>query len=132
MATTPVVVAPGKNGFIRFIDKIGSFFVKAGPKIEHIAVDLEPALAFTPFGPEYDIAVNAIVGIQKTYTASLPSGVTLTGPQKLALAIQAATPGLDAILKSKGHSDTTVIDAAIAHWTQVVFDILAGPVVPTP
>lgn len=132
MATVPAPVAPGKNGFIRFIDAIGHFFVKAGPRIEQVAVALEPALAFTPFGPEYDLVVNAIVGVQKTATASLAAGGTLTNEQKMALVLQAATPGLDTILKSAGHTDTTAIDAAIKNWAQVVFDILAGPVAITP
>lgn len=131
MATTPAPVppvAPGKNGFIRFIDAIGHFFVKAEPAIEKVAVDLEPALAFTPFGPEYALVVNAIVGVRKTATASLASGVGLTGEQQMALVLQAATPGLNAILQSKGHTDNATIDAAVKQWAQVVFDILSGPI----
>jgi hypothetical protein len=132
MATAPVTPAPKQNAFVRFIDAIGHFFVKSAPVIEKVAVDLEPALAFTPFGPEYDLVVNAVVGSAKTAAASVVAGTTLTGAQKMQLVLQAVTPGLDAILKSKGVTDQTAIDAAIAQWSQVVFDILAGPVAATP
>lgn len=125
MATAPVVQQ--HNGFVRFIDAIGHFFVKAAPIVEEAAVEAEPILAFTPIGPEYDIAVNAIVGAQKVATASLAANTTLTGTQKLGLAISAATPALNTILTSKGV--TSDQETHVSNWIQLVFNILAGPIV---
>lgn len=125
MATTAVV--PQKNGFVRFIDAIGHFFVHAAPVIEEVAVAAEPFLAFTPFGPEYDLAVNAIVGVQKSATASIAAGVNLTGEQKFALAVQAAGPGLNAILASKGVTADT--QTHVSNWVQLIFNLLSGPVI---
>jgi hypothetical protein len=127
MATVAVVPVAQKNGFLRFIDAVGSFFVHVAPVAEQVAVAAEPFLALTPFGPEYDLVVNAVVGIQKTATASIAAGVDLTGAQKMALVIQSVTPGLNTILSSKGVSTDT--EAVIANWTQVVYDLLTGPVV---
>lgn len=125
MSTAPVV--PAKNVFIRFIDAVGHFFVKVAPVAEEIAVEAEPILAFTPIGPEYDVAVNAIVGAQKVATASIAAGANLTGTQKLNLAIQAATPALNTILTSKGVSADQ--ETHVSNWIQLVFNILAGPIV---
>lgn len=128
MSTAPVVKQP--NGFVRFIDSIGHFFVKVAPVANNIAVAAEPFLALTPFGPEYDLAVNAIIGIQKTATASIAAGGTLTSEQKLALVVQAITPGLNTILASKGVTEDT--QTHIATWAQLVFNLLAGPAIVTP
>lgn len=124
-ATTPVAAASQPNGFIRFIDAIGNFFVKSAPVLETIAVDAEPFLALTPFGPEYDLVVNAIVGVQKTATASLTTGATLTGEQKMALVLEAVAPGLTQILASK--KVTSGIPTAISQFAQNVFNLQTGP-----
>jgi hypothetical protein len=126
MSTAPIVaVASTENGFQRFIDSIGSFFTKTAPVIEQIAVDAEPFLALSPVGPEYDLVVNAIVGIQKTATASLTTGATLSGAQKMALVLQSITPGLTAILASKGI--TSNVPAAISQFAQNVYNLQTGP-----
>jgi hypothetical protein len=127
MSTGAVVQPQQKNGFLRFIDAVGNFFQHAAPVAEAVAVAAEPFLALTPFGPEYDLVVNAVVGIQKTATASIEAGVNLSGAQKMALVIQSVTPGLDAILTSKGV--TTDTETHIANWTQLVYNLLTGPVV---
>lgn len=125
MATNEVTPAPAASGFKRFIDAIGNFFVKSAPVVEAVAQDAEPFLALTPFGPEYDLVVNAIIGVQKTATASLSTGATLTGVQKMALVAQAVTPGLTAILGSKGI--TGGIEAAIQQFAQNVYNLQTGP-----
>jgi hypothetical protein len=124
MATAPVV--PQHNGFVRFIDAIGHFFVKAAPVAEEVMVAAQPFLALTPFGPEYTLVEQAILGVQKTATASLAAGKDFTGAQKMALVLQAVTPGLNTILTSKGVTSDT--ETHIANWTQVVFNLLSGPV----
>lgn len=122
--------APAQTSLIeRFIDKIEAVLVRAEPAgqaLEMAAVAAEPILALTPAGPEYQVAVNAIVGAQQVAEASLAAGTTLTGLQKAAIAVQAATPALNAILTSKGV--TTDIENVISSWIQNVFNILAGPV----
>lgn len=134
MATAVVVqsVSTSKpNGFVRFIDAIGHFFVKQAPVIEKVAEAAEPLLALTPFGPEYDLIVNAIVGVQKTATASLTTGASLTGEQRMALVIQAVTPGVTAILASKGITEPTAVEQAIAQFAQNVYNLQTGPVATT-
>jgi len=126
MATTAVTPAPAENGFERFIDKIGQFFKKDAPIIEGFAVAAEPFLALTPFGPEYALVVNAIIGVQKTATASLSTGASLTGAQKMALVLEAASPGLTAILASK--QVTSGVPAAISQFAQNVYNLQTGPV----
>ncbi len=127
---TTVAVAPaGENAVERFIDKVEAVFVKAEPlaeSLEAVAVEAEPILALTPAGPEYQVAVNAIVGAQQMAQASLAAGVNLTGSQKAALAVQAATPALNSILASKGVS--AGVQCIVTTWIQNVFNILAGPV----
>ncbi|WP_188760843.1 hypothetical protein [Edaphobacter acidisoli] len=135
MSTTAVTTAPTttENGFERFIDKIGAFFKRAEPAInaaEGVAVSAEPFLALTPYGPEYDLVLNAIVGAQQTAEASLATGVTLTGEQKMALVLAAVTPGLTAILKSK--NVTSGIPAAIAQFAQNVYNLQTGPATTVP
>lgn len=125
---TPVVVPAKKNAVLRFIDAVGHFLVRAAPIVEEVAVAAEPFLAFTPFGPEYDLAVNAIVGVQKTAEASIAAGVNLTGEQKFALALQAAGPGLNTILTSKGVTADT--ETHVSNWIQLIFNLLSGPVIP--
>lgn len=125
MSTAAVVPAPAESGWTRFIDAIGSFFKKSAPVIEGIAVAAEPFLALSPFGPEYDLVVNAIVGVQQTATASLTTGATLTGTQKMALVLEAITPGLTAILASK--KVTSGIPAAISQFAQNVYNLQTGP-----
>jgi hypothetical protein len=126
MSTAPVVQQ--HNGFVRFIDAVGHFFVRTAPVVEEVAVAAEPFLALTPFGPEYNLVVNAVVGVQKNATASIAAGVNLTNEQKFALAVQASQPGLNAILTSKGITDDT--DAHINNWVQLIFNLLSGPVIP--
>lgn len=124
-----VAVPATENAVERFIDKIKAFFVAAKPiasALETVAVDAEPILALTPLGPEYNIAVNAIVGAQQVAAASLAAGTNLSGAQKAQIAVQAATPALNAILTSKGVSSNT--ESIIGTWVQNVFNILAGPV----
>ena len=134
--TAAATTTKATDAFDRFIDSIEAVFVKAEPTLhaaETVAVEAEPILALTPAGPEYSVAVNAIVGAQQVAQASLAAGVNLNGTQKAALAIQAATPALNAILTSKGVS--TSLEATISSWIQTVFNILAGPVAvktPTP
>ena len=125
MSTAPVVVSQ-ENGFKRFIDEIGSFFVKSAPTIEAVAVAAEPFLALSPFGPEYDLVVNAIVGVQRTATASLTTGAVLTSTQKMALVLEAVTPGLSTILASK--KVNSGIPAAISQFAQNVYNLQTGPV----
>ncbi|MGI4831678.1 MAG: hypothetical protein ACRYFU_26380 [Janthinobacterium lividum] len=128
MATVPVVPAP-ENAIDRFIDEVKAVFVKAQPvaqAIETAAVMAEPILALTPAGPEYEVAVNAIVGAQQVAQASLAAGTNLTGTQKAIIAVQAATPALNTILTSKGV--TANVESIISTWVQNVFNILAGPV----
>ena len=127
MATA--VVPTTENVLERFIDKIKAVFVKAVPiaeAVETAAVDAEPILALTPAGPEYQVAVNAIVGAQQVAQASLAAGTNLTGAQKATIAVQAATPALNAILTSKGVTAST--ESVISTWIQNVFNILAGPI----
>ena len=114
----------------RFIDKVEAVFLQAAPvaeALETAAVAAEPVLALTPAGPEYQVAVNAIIGAQQVADASLAAGTTLTGLQKAGIAIQAATPALNTILTSKGIATGT--ETLISAWVQNVFNILAGPVV---
>ena len=128
MAATPVVPAP-ESAIERFIDEVKAVFVKAEPvgaALETAAIDAEPILALTPAGPEYQVAVNAIVGAQQVAEASLAAGTNLTGTQKAAIAVQAATPALNTILTSKGV--TANVESIIGTWIQNVFNILAGPV----
>lgn len=117
------------NGFIRFIDAIGSFFKKEAPALEADAVAAEPILALTPFGPEYDLVVNAIIGVQKTATASLSTGATLTSDQKLALVVTAVTPGVTSVLASAGITEPAAVSTAISQFTQNVYNLQAGPAV---
>jgi hypothetical protein len=126
VSTAPVTPAP--TGFKRFIDAIGSFFEKTAPILEQAAVAAEPLLALSPVGPEYDLVVNAIVGVQKTATASLSTGATLTAEQKMALVIQAITPGVTTVLASKGITETATVNSAIAQFAQNVYNFQAGPV----
>lgn len=129
MATAVAPAPTHVSGFHRFIDDIGHVFVKAEPlaqTLESAAVAAEPVLAFTPFGPEYDVAVNAVVAAQKMANASIAAGANLTGAQKAAMAIQSATPALNTILSSKGVSGGT--ETIISTWIQAIFNILAGPV----
>lgn len=128
MATAPVVPVQ-ENAVERFIDEVKAVFVKAQPvaeAMETAAVMAEPILALTPAGPEYQVAVNAIVGAQQVAQASLAAGTDLTGTQKAAIAVQAATPALRTILTSKGV--TANEEGTISTWIQNVFNILAGPV----
>lgn len=129
-ATQPTTASSPENGFQRFIDKIGSFFTKSAPVIETIAQDAEPFLALTPYGPEYDLVVNAIIGAQKTATASLVTGATLNGTQKMSLVLQAVTPGLSAILASK--KVTTGVPQAISEFAQNVYNLQTGPTTTVP
>ncbi len=129
MASASVAGTSG-SAVERFIDKIKAVLVKAEPTahvVEVAAVDAEPLLALTPAGPEYEVAVNAIVGAQQVAQASLAAGTNLSGVQKAAIAVQAATPALNAILSSKGVSSNA--ESIISTWIQNVFNILAGPVV---
>ena len=128
MATAAAVPA-NENVVERFIDKIEAVFLDAKPvakALETAAVDAEPILALTPAGPEYQVAVNAIVGAQQVAQASIAAGTNLTGTQKAAIAVQAATPALNTILTSKGVTAST--ESIIGTWIQNVFNILAGPV----
>lgn len=131
MSTAAVTPAP-KNPFVRFIDAVGRFFVKEGPVIEAAAVAAEPILALTPFGAEYALVVNAIYGVQKTATASLGTGATLTNEQKMALVIQAISPGVTAVLASKGITEPTAVQTAIAQFAQNVYNLQTGPIAVTP
>ena len=127
--TSAAPAAKTENSFERFIDKVHAFFIKAEPvvdKIEQVAEDAEPILALTPEGPEYAVAVNAILSAQAVAKASIAAGTNLTNEQKAAIAVQAATPALTAILTSKGV--TTNTQTHITTWIQNIFNILAGPV----
>jgi hypothetical protein len=133
MSTAPAAVVQPvstESGFKRFIDAIGNFFVKSAPVLENVAVDAEPFLALSPVGPEYDLVVNAIVGVQKTATASLTTGATLTGAQRMALVLEAVTPGLSQILASK--NVTSGIPAAISQFAQNVYNLQTGPMTNVP
>ena len=121
--STPAAV----SGFKRFIDDIGAFFKKAEPVASELAVAAEPVLALTPFGPEYDLVVNAIVGVQKTATASLAAGTAITSTQKMSLVLQAVTPGLTTILASAGITETAAQQTAIAQFAQNVYNLQTGP-----
>ena len=130
---TSVMVTPNEGVMERFIDKVEAVFVKAEPYGQAMvaaALAAEPVLALTPAGPEYEVAVNAIVGAQQIAQASLAAGTVLSGAQKAAIAVQAATPALSTILTSKGVSVET--GTAISTWIQNIFNILAGPLVSTP
>lgn len=123
MATAP------EGAVERFIDKVQVFLVKAEPFVqaaEQAMVAAEPMLALTPAGPEYQVAVSAILGAQQVAQVSLAAGTTLTGMQKAAIAVNAATPALTNILSSKGISVNTEVTISI--WIQNIFNILAGPV----
>lgn len=123
-------VEASKSVVGRFIDRIGAMFQKAVPVLknaEALAVAAEPVLALTPAGPEYQVAVNAIVGAQQVAAASLAAGTQLSGEQKAQIAVQAATPALLGLLTSKGV--TAGVEDVIKTWIQNVFNILAGPVV---
>ena len=127
--TTPAATAK-ENIVERFIDGVKAVFVRAQPVVQALetaAVAAEPILALTPAGPEYLVAVNAILGAQQVAQASIAAGTNLTGAQKAAIAVQAATPALNTILTSKGVSSNT--ESVINTWVQNVFNILAGPVV---
>ncbi|MDP9039821.1 MAG: hypothetical protein M3O02_11210 [Acidobacteriota bacterium] len=121
-----VQTAPTHNGFVRFIDRIGSVFKHVVPYVEQIAVDAEPfVLALSPFGPEYELVVNAIVGAQRNATASLAVGVGLTGEQKMELVLKAVAPALTSILGSKGI--TVGATDHVAKYAQIVYDLLTLP-----
>lgn len=133
MATASVTPAPAENIVQRFIDKIGALFIKAKPAIEglgEIAAAAEPFLALSPAGPEYDLVVNSIIGVGKTAAASLAAGTALTGTQKMALVLQAVTPGLTAILASK--NITSGIPTAIQQFAQNVYNLQTGPFTTVP
>ncbi len=119
---TTANIGENENLVERFIDKVEAVFVRAEP----FAIAAEPVLALTPAGPEYQVALNAIIGAQQVAQASLAAGTTLTGVQKAAIAVEAATPALNTILSSKGVTGST--EAVIGNWIQSVFSILAGPV----
>lgn len=135
MSTAAVVPAPAattaapkqKPGFVRFIDHVGHFFAAEGPAVLKVAVDAEPILALTPFGPEYTLVVNSIVNAQRIATLSMQAGATLSGEQKMALALAAVMPALSEILKAKGV--TADVEKAIAGFVQAVYDLHAGPAV---
>lgn len=131
MSTAAVTPAPKESGFTRFIDAIGHFFGHVAPVVEAAAVAAEPLLALTPFGPEYALVVNAIVGVQKTATASLATSATLTAAQKMALVIEAVTPGVTTVLASKGITEPAAVTAAISQFAQNVFNFQTGPVAVT-
>ena len=94
--------------------------------LEKVAVAVEPFLALTPFGAEYDLVVNAIIGAQQTATASLAAGSTLSGATKMALVLQAVTPGVTTILASKGITEPIAVQQAIAEFAQNVFNLQSG------
>lgn len=130
-ANTPVPVAPVKQKapFIRFIDrigKIGGFLLHEAPVIAKVAQELEPEMALTPFGPEYKLVVDAIVGAQRTASMTAQVGAQLTGDQKMALVISAITPALAKLLESKGVKSG--VPDAIAQFAQSVYGLQAGPV----
>jgi hypothetical protein len=128
MATTLPVAAKPESGFKRFIDEVGNFFVHTAPIVEEEAVAAEPFLALTPFGPEYNLVVGAIVGIQKVATVSLSTGAALSGVQRMALVMSAVLPGLEAILKSKGITEPAAVSAASSQFAQNVYNFQTGPV----
>lgn len=126
---TPVAPVAPENVFERFIDRVKAVFIHTKPiilKAEQVAQDLEPILALTPAGPEYGIAVSAVIGAQQVAEASIAAGTNLSGTQKAQIAIDSATPALNAILTSKGVTDAK--ELVIKNWIQNVFNILAGPV----
>lgn len=126
-ALTPASVA---TGWIRFIDAIGSFFHHAAPIIEGLAVAAEPFLALSPFGPEYQLVVNAIIGAKHIADASLAAGTGISGTQKMALVVEATTPALTTILRSKGIVSN--IPAAISQFAQNVYNLQTGPTTTVP
>lgn len=126
-AVTVAPVVKAKSGFVRFIDKVGSFMLRHESAIEHAAVDLEPVLALTPFGPEYDLVVNAIVGMRRTAAASKAAGAEISGVDQMKKVLETVTPALVNILVVKGVLDSH--DVHIANYAQVVFDLLCGPAV---
>jgi hypothetical protein len=131
MSSVAVTPAPKESGFTRFIDAIGHFFEHVAPTVEAAAVAAEPLLALTPFGPEYALVVNAIIGVQKTATASLATSATLTAAQRMALVLEAITPGVTTVLASKGITEPAAVTAAISQFAQNVYNFQAGPVAVT-
>jgi len=123
--STPVAAKP--NGFIRFIDTIKADFKKFEPIAEEVAVAAEPLLALSPIGPEYNLVVNAIVGARKAADASLSVGANLNGTQQMSLVLAAITPGVTAVLASKGITESATVTAAIAQFVQNVYGLQTGP-----
>lgn len=118
--------------FVRFIDQIEHIARAAVPVIrfgEKLAIAAEPELALTPFGPEYILCLNAILGVQKVAGASLAAGKDLTAEQRFSLAAQAALPGLQTILASKGITIPDAQAEAANQFLQNVYNLQAGPVV---
>ncbi len=126
MSTAPVVKQP--NAFERFIDKLDTFFKKVAPIALTGAELARPFLALSPVGPEYNIALTGVeTAISADQAIQASAGVPLTGAQKMAVAISVAAPQLQTILASKGITESTVVQTAIAQFAQNVYNLQTGP-----
>lgn len=128
-APPAVPAAPHKSGFIRLIDKLGGFFHTHEGTIQDCAIASESIVgALTPFGPEYDLVVNAIVGMRRTAAAAQVAGVQVAGPDQMKVVFAATMPTLSSILSSKGIAKDDQ-DAIIATYLQAVYSLHTLPAV---
>ncbi len=129
MSTAPVQ----PNAFERFIDKLDVFFKKAAPIALTGAELARPFLALSPVGPEYNIALTGVeTAISADQAIQASAGVPLTGAQKMAVAISVAAPQLQTILASKGITESTAVQTAIAQFAQNVYNLQTGPAAVAP
>lgn len=123
-------VAPHKPAFIRLIDKLGSFFHAHGGELAQCAEAAEPFVAaLTPFGPEYDLAVTAVVGMSRMGAAAQAAGLQMSGPDRMKGAFAIASSALASILTARGVV-TQDQDAIILKYLQSVYDLHTLPAVP--
>lgn len=125
-----VPAAPHKAGFIRLIDKVSGFFHAHGGEVLQCAEAAEPFVAaLTPFGLEYDLVVNAIVGMRRTASAAQAAGVQMTGADQMKAVFAATAQPLSSILDARGVAKDDH-DAAIATFLQAIYSLHTLPAVP--
>ncbi len=126
--TSTAVSAKKENGFHRFIDDLAGFFRKAAPVADQLANAAKPLVALSPLGPEYNLALTGIeTAVQADVATQTAATTPLTGIQKMALAVQVATPGLTQILATKGITEPPAVSAAISGFVQNVYNLQTGP-----
>ena len=139
MATTAVAVTPPKkNGFISFLDAVGTDFKKVFSFLAPIAVAATPIVGLVGLAtgnPALGTAYAAIdttiqnVVIQTEQKFAAMGQQSGTGAQKLAEAVSIVTPAMTQILGNVGvQTNSTLVTA----WVNAVVALLnAYPAVPT-